>query len=77
MHDAAPLLNATPVQLDIALPASLNMTFPVGVPPPEDVTLAVKITELPNVDGFAFDVTDVDVVYELTVCVSAGEVLVA
>jgi hypothetical protein len=66
-----------PVQLDIALPASLNVTLPVGVPPPEDETLAVNVTELPTVDGLALEARDVVVVYELTVCVNAVEVLLA
>ena len=42
-------------------PPSLNCTVPAGVPP-EDVTVAVKVTDWPETDGFCEELTDVDVV---------------
>src|SRR5436190_4163496 len=42
-------VSATPVQPLIALPPSVKATLPVGLVP---VTMAVKVTELPTVDGF-------------------------
>ena len=53
---------------------SLNVTVSVGVPP-LDVTVAVKVTDWPDFDGFREEVTEVEVVACLTVCVSTGEVL--
>jgi hypothetical protein len=57
----------------------LNVTVPVGVPEPGAValTVAVKVTAWPNVLGLAEDVTAVLVAAWFTVCVMAGEVLVA
>ena len=59
----------------VAVP-SLNVTVPVGVPVPE-VTVAVNVTDCPNVLGFADDVSAVVVHAALTVCVTAVDVLVA
>src|SRR2546425_13215206 len=53
---------------------SLKVTVPVGVPLP--VTVAVKVTDWPSVDGFALEVTAV-VVTRFTVCVSGADVLPA
>ena len=53
---------------------SLKVTVPVGVPP-LDVTVAVKVTDWPDVDGFLDEATEVEVVATLTVCVSADDVL--
>jgi hypothetical protein len=53
----------------------LKVTLPVGVPPTE-VTVAVKVTAAPNVEGFKDDVSAVEVVACFTVCVSTEEVLV-
>lgn len=45
-----------------AVAPSENVTVPLGVPPPlVGVTVAVKVTELPNVDGLTDDVMLVDV----------------
>ncbi len=58
---------------------SKNVTVPVGVPDPA-VTVAVKVTLWPNVDGFKDDITVVVVVAgggAFTVCVNTGEVLAA
>ena len=38
---------------------SLKLTFPMGVPPPDDVTVAVKVTDSPNVEGFKDDTSTV------------------
>ena len=66
--------------LSVAVPSVsepfLNVTVPVGVPA-LDVTVAVNFTEAPKVDGFSEEVTEVEVVAGLTVCVSTGEVLPA
>ena len=42
---------------------SLNVTTPVGTPAPEVVaaTVAVKVTDWPNTEGFVPEVTVVDV----------------
>jgi hypothetical protein len=50
---------------------------PVGPAGPLEVTVAISPTDCPNVDGFGLAVNVVVVGYELTTCVSAGEVLVA
>lgn len=57
---------------------SLKVTVPVGVPLPGEfaLTVAVKVTDWPETDGFAEDVTDVVVSSVLTVCVKAELVLV-
>ena len=41
------------------MPPSLKVTVPVGVPLPGEVTLtvAVKVTDWPDTDGFAEDAT--------------------
>jgi len=54
---------------------SLKVTFPVGCPPLE-LTLAVKVTDWPNVDGLS-DEVKVVVVENLTVCVKGDDALVA
>ena len=47
---ALPLpVKATPLQPPIALPPSVKVTLPVGAVP---VTVAVKVTGAPTVDGF-------------------------
>jgi hypothetical protein len=40
----------------------VKVTVPVGVGPPEEVTVAVKVTDWPNVDGFSDEVILVDAV---------------
>ena len=56
---------------------SINVTEPVGVPPADGCTVAVKITDWPNVAGFRFDATLVVAVACVTVCVRVPEVLPA
>jgi hypothetical protein len=53
----------------------LNVTVPVGTPVPglSTVTVAVNVTDSPNLDGFALDVSEVDVSALSTVCVSESE----
>jgi hypothetical protein len=54
----------------------VNVTVPVGVIVPLlQVTVAVKVTFCPIVDGIWEEVSVVDVVAVFTVCVTAGEVL--
>ena len=55
---------------------SANVTEPDGVPP-EEVTVAVKVTDVPKFDGFGAEVTLVEVVKltGLIVCVSVLAVL--
>ena len=54
---------------------SRNVTEPVGVP--TAVTVAVKVTACPAVEGFSEEATAVVVGWPITVCVSAVEVLPA
>lgn len=54
---------------------SRNATVPVGVP--TAVTVAVKVTVCPAVEGFSEEATAVVVGRPTTVCVSAAEVLPA
>ena len=51
------------------VPSTANWTVPVGVPAVE-VTVAVNVTESPNIDGFADDDTLIVVDAPLTVCVN-------
>src|SRR5947199_7882741 len=73
---ARPWLRVRLLQLVMAVPPSLKVTFPVGVPEPGllAVTVAVKVTDFPNTDGLAEELADVVVPY-FTVCVSLEEVL--
>ena len=59
------------------LDPSLKVTVPVGVPAPGlfAVTVAVKVTDCPDTDGLAEELTDVAVLAFFTVWVSALEVL--
>lgn len=58
---------ATPDPFSVPVPSvvvtSLNVTVPVGVPeaPPLAVTVALKVTDWPSVDGLLFEVSDVEV----------------
>jgi len=69
LYVALPLLSV-PVP-SVVLP-SLNVTVPVAV---DGVTVAVNVTDAPNVEGFADEDTAVVVDALLTVCVRAEEVL--
>ena len=55
----------------------MNETVPVVVPAPGDpaATVAVSVTDCPNVDGFSEEVTVVVVFALLTTCVSTADVL--
>ena len=63
-----------PVPSVVAPP--LKVTVPVGVPPVE-VTVAVKVTAAPNVDGFRDEASAVALVACFTVSLSTEEVLPA
>ena len=56
----------------------MKVTVPVGVPAPglTALTVAVKVTDSPNTEGFTDELTEVLVAALLTVCVSVAEVLV-
>jgi hypothetical protein len=68
---------ATPPPANVALPSaaapSLNVTVPVGVPPPL-VTVAVKVTAWPIWLGLSEEISDVAVtpleIVPLTICVA-------
>ena len=68
---------SVPVPMLVA--PSKNVTVSVLVPAAGATgdTVAVNVTDWPNVEGFRFDVTVVVVPALLTVCVIAGLVLVA
>ncbi len=65
---------ATAEQPAMAVPFELNATVPVGVGGPAGVIVAVKVTDLPAVDGFRLD-TSVVVEAALTFCDSVALVL--
>src|SRR5439155_405316 len=73
---AWPVLRERLLQLVMAVPPSMKVTLPAGVPAPGllAVTVAVKVTDCLNTDGLAEELTDVVVPY-FTVCVSLGDVL--
>src|SRR5437667_12796210 len=58
---ARPWLRERLLQLVMAVPPSLKVTFPVGVPEPGllAVTVAVKVTDCLNTDGLAEELTPV------------------
>jgi hypothetical protein len=76
--DSPEVLNVALPLLSVLVPSVvepfLKVTVPVGVPP-LDVTVAVKVTDWPDFDGFREEVTEVEVVALFTVCVSTDEVL--
>jgi hypothetical protein len=61
---------ASPLPFSVPLPIvpapSWNVTVPVGVPD-ADVTVAVNVTDCPVTDGFADEITAVDVLFWFTV----------
>jgi hypothetical protein len=65
------------VPLPIETPPSRKVTVPVGVPVPGAIalTVAVNVTVWPNTDGFADEVTVVELESWLTVWVIAADVL--
>ena len=65
------------VPVPTVVPASLNVTVPLGVPAPGDtaLTVAVNVTDWPDTDGLAEEATVVVLLAWFTVCVSAELVL--
>jgi hypothetical protein len=59
------------------VPSIVNVTVPVGTPDAGGAaaTVAVKVTDCPNTEGFTEEVTLVVVLAWLTVCVKSGDVL--
>jgi hypothetical protein len=74
-NDAWPLVLTVTLEAKTVAP-SANVTEPAGVPPVE-VMVAVKVTDVPEFDGFGVEVTLVEVVklVALIVCVSVELVL--
>jgi hypothetical protein len=56
---------------------SWNVTVPVGAPVADDITVAVKVTAAPKIDGLFDEATEVELAALFTVCIRAGEVLPA
>ena len=69
LHPAEPFLRATLLQTGVT--PSVKVTAPVGELP---LTVAVKVTFWPNVDGFAVETTIVVVAAGLTSCDNIVEV---
>jgi len=63
VRTAEPLESATPTHPEILVPPSLNVTEPIGVPPADAVTFAVKVTESPYVLGLLLLVIAVAVIF--------------
>ena len=51
----------------------LKMTVPLGVPP--DLTVAVKVTDSPNFEGFSEEASEVELAAFFTVCVRVDELV--
>jgi hypothetical protein len=51
------LPDASSVLLPSLAPPSLNVTKPDGVPPPDELTLALKVTGWRNVEGFSVELS--------------------
>jgi len=66
------------VNRKVLLP-SMKVTVPVGVPEPGDLaeTVAVKVTNLPNLEGLEDDLIAVAVAALLTVCIRGADVLLS
>src|SRR5947208_6399130 len=73
---ARPWLRVRLLQLVMAVPPSMKVTLPAGVPAPGllAVTVAVKVTDCLNTDGLTEELTDVVVPY-FSVFVILGDVL--
>ena len=71
---AVPLVTATP-EASVVEP-SVKVTEPVGVPP-DELIVAVKVTDCPGPDGLADDVTAVvvGVIGAVMLCVSMGSIV--
>src|SRR5438874_11716111 len=74
---ARPLLRVRLLQLVMAVPPSRKVTVPAGVPAPGllAVTVAVKVTDCPDTDGLAEELTGV-VVPDFVVGGGGGAVVV-
>lgn len=71
-----PLLTPTALQRVVEVVVSVNVTVPVGLTEPElGVTVAVNVTDCPNVDGLTDEVTVVVVAGLFTVKVAGVVVL--
>ena len=81
-RDSEPVENVAWPPLRVPVPSvfvpSLNVTVPVGVPAPgaTALTVARKVTDWPEQDGFNEELLVVNVPALLTVCVKFAEVLV-
>ena len=79
--DSDEVANVALPELKLAVPSvaapSRKVTVPVGVPVPgaTALTVAVKVTDCPNTDGFTDEVTVVELLALFTVCGMAAEVL--
>ena len=60
LHTACPADNNTDEQPAIATPFEANPTVPVGDVGPEGVTVAVKVTDSPRVEGFMLGTSTVE-----------------
>jgi hypothetical protein len=74
VYFATPPLGVTTSSTEVP---SLNVTVPVGVPPNSPLTVAVKVTDCPDLDGFSDDVSAVVVVAVATLWVNSPDVLPA
>jgi hypothetical protein len=77
LNEAEPYFSV-PVKSRVPAP-SIKVTVPVGVPEPGDFTetVAVKVTDLPNLDGLYDDLTVEAVLAFATVCVRGPDVLLS
>ena len=77
----AEVVNVAFPPLSVPVPSvvapSLKVTVPVGVPEVAGFTVAVKVTDWPNPDGFMEEATEVVEAALFTVCVKTDEVLPA
>lgn len=76
VHVAVPEVTVAPVQPVIAMPFDVNVTVPLGAKGEFGaVSVAVKVTDCPEVDGFGDPVTAVVLLALLTVCARDALVL--
>ena len=69
---AVPLETATVAR---TVTPSINVTVPVGVPEPEDVTAAMNVTAWPYAEGFWLEDNAVVVGYGDTICAITADEL--
>jgi len=72
---AVPTLLSVPVPI-VVLP-SMKLTVPLGVTPVDEVTVAVKVTSCPTLDGFGAEPSTAVVMALFTVWVKVADVLLA